>query len=493
MRLVPSVDLDRALVARGKLIDFVRMAWAHIDPSPYVDAWHIEEICEHLEAVSRGECRKLLINIVPGHSKTSVVSILWPAWDWIKHPERKYIAASYDAKLALRSARTMRDLVRGPWFQERWGGLGGVEITRAQSAAIGAFKNNCGGFRLSTSTGAGVLGWHADVQVVDDPHSAKELTGALSSVQQHLEKARVWWQETMTTRAVNRSTLARVVVMQRLHERDLSSVCLAEGGYTHLCLPLHYREYRCKQFSLPSRTPWGGDRRTVVGELLCEERIPETEAVTMRTTMGSAVADAQLEQCPASAAGALVKRRWLDQFWTELPKGGQFIQSWDCTFKDAATSDYVVGQVWYSKGGRYYLVDQVRERMNVTATAVAIKTLAHKWPKARGKLVEDKANGPAVVDMLRREVAGLILVNPEGGKMSRLNAVVPLFEAGNVYLPDPATHPWVHDWIEELATFPGAPHDDQVDACSQALLRLHVATSRLGEAMANARDMKLTP
>ena len=147
------------------------------------------------------------------------------------------------------------------------------------------------------------------------------------------------------------------------------------------------------------------------------------------------------------------------------------IQSWDCAFKDTASSDYVVGQVWGRIGADKYLLDQVRGRMDCPTTIRAVKRLSEKWPKAVAKLVEDKANGPAVIAMLRHEVEGLIAVNPEGGKEARAHAVSPQIEAGNVYLPHPDTATWVDGFVEENAVFPNGPHDDQVDATTQALLR----------------------
>lgn len=481
-RLPSLVDIDRALIERGTLEDYIQIAWGQIDPSSYVHGWHVGIISEYLTAISTGEIRKLLINIPPGFSKSSIVSVLWPSWDWIRTPERKIIAASYDAKLALRDAKRMRDLVLSSWYRARWGDR--VRISPGQAKGMGAFRNDQGGHRFSTGVGAGFTGWHADVHICDDPHRAKDVQGSADKVRKHLEDAKVWWSQTMPTRATNRATLARVVVMQRLHEADLSQVCLEEGGYEHLCLPLHYQEYRGKTFSLP--TP--GDLRSTPGELLCEARINDQAATELRKELGSAAADAQLEQRPASEAGRIIQRAWLTKYWRELPQGGQFLQSWDMAFKGGASSDPVAGQVWYAHRGVYYLVDQICRRMSMSETVAAVISLTGKWPKALGKIVEDKANGPAVVDMLHKAIPGLVLVSPEGGKEARAHAVAPLFEAGSVLLPDPALHPWVHDYIEELATFPGAPHDDQLDATTQILLYLHVRRSRFGEAMAAIRD-----
>ena len=142
------------------------------------------------------------------------------------------------------------------------------------------------------------------------------------------------------------------------------------------------------------------------------------------------------------------------------------------TFKETTSGSYVVGQVWARVGGQFYLVDQVRARMNFPATCAALRSLSAKHPDAAAKIVEEAANGAAVIAALTREVSGLIAVKPAGSKESRLAAVSPFFEARNVFVPDPGIAPWVHDWIEELTTFPKAAHDDQADATSQALVRL---------------------
>ena len=160
----------------------------------------------------------------------------------------------------------------------------------------------------------------------------------------------------------------------------------------------------------------------------------------------------------------------------EVPRSvDEQAQSWDCAFKEAETSDYVVGQVWGRIGSAFLLGDQVRARMDFPATVHAVRDLSEKWPGTFAKLIEDKANGSAVIQMLAHEIPGLIPVNPQGGKIARASAISPLVEAGNVYLPHPACAPWVEDFIEECAAFPNGAHDDQVDAMTQALLRWHMA------------------
>lgn len=145
------------------------------------------------------------------------------------------------------------------------------------------------------------------------------------------------------------------------------------------------------------------------------------------------------------------------------------IQSWDCTFKDTNKSNFVVGQVWGKRGGQFYLLDQVRDRMDINATIAAIRALSAKYPNSTAKLIEDKANGPAVISMLEREIPGLIAIEPEGGKLVRAVAIAPFVEAGNVFLPDPSIANWVSDFVTEFSTFPNGSNDDMVDSASQSL------------------------
>ena len=159
----------------------------------------------------------------------------------------------------------------------------------------------------------------------------------------------------------------------------------------------------------------------------------------------------------------------------EIGKVDEMAQSWDCSFKDLETSDYVVGQVWGRLGCNFLLLDQVRARMDCPATVKAVREMTKKWPHCAAKLIEDKANGSAVIQMLTNQIGGILPVNPQGGKIARASAISPLIEAGNVFLPHPHLFPWVNDFIEECVQFPTGAHDDQVDAMTQMILRWHMA------------------
>lgn len=491
--LLDEPAIDRALVAKEGLRVFVELAWHIVAPGvAYVPGWHIDEVCAHLEAVSDGRIKRLIINIPPGMSKSLVVSVLWPAWDWTRTPTRKWMFATFDARNMSRDALKCRELVDSSWYRARWGDDVTIYDGDEKQRTMGLYHTVQGGLRFSTTTRGGALGQHAHIQVVDDPTKVDDIRAGGDQARAALDRTADWWRQTMASRKADPKTFARVIVMQRLAEGDLSDVC-AKEGYEVLRLPMRFEAEN------PCRTSIGGDRRTDDGELLCPARFDEFTVRETEREMGSMTAAAQLQQRPAPAAGAVFKRDWLAKEYEVLPEGVTMCQSWDCTFKGTDNADYVVGQVWAAKGGVFYLVDQVRGKMTFPETLTAIRSLSAKWPKARAKYIEDKANGSAVIATLKDEIPGIIEVDPDGGKEARANAVAPYFEAGNVRVPKasgmrlegkPVDTSWMHDWREEMAQFPRGRHDDQVDATTQALTKLSNSTaSKFSGAMAAMREM----
>jgi predicted phage terminase large subunit-like protein len=477
--LLIEIDAERAT---RSLREFVRQAWVIVEPStPFVPGFHIEAISDHVEAVSRGQIRTLLINVPPRHMKSLLVSVFWPAWEWIRWPERRWLYSAYAASLSIRDSVKFRRLIESPWYQARWGDR--FDLTSDQNTKV-RVDNSRSGYRIATSVGGSATGEGGDRIICDDPHNVQEVES--DSVRKGTLD---WWDVVMSSRVNDPKTTAMVVVMQRCHQQDLSGHLLEQGGWEHLCLPAEYEG--------PTRATSIGfsDPRTIVGELLWKERFGPNEIEDLKRRLGSYAAAGQLQQRPSPLGGGIFKRHWW-RYWqprganlppviVQLPDGTQQsiaaieaprsvdeqIQSWDCTFKNLETSDYVVGQVWARVGSIYLLGDQIRRRMDCPTTVKAVRELSQRWPQTIAKLIEDKANGSAVVQMLTYEIPGILPVNPEGGKVARAMAVSPLIEAGNVYLPHPLYAPWVNDFIEECAAFPNGAHDDQVDAMTQALSR----------------------
>jgi predicted phage terminase large subunit-like protein len=481
-------EIDTELAGR-QLREFVRLAWMVVEPStPFVSGWHIDAIVDHLEAVSSGHIRNLLINVPPRHMKSLLVSVFWPAWEWIRWPERRWLYSSYGAQLSIRDSVKCRRLIESPWYQQRWGDR--FALTSDQNTK-GRFDNNRSGYRLSTSVGGAVTGEGGDRIVCDDPHNVQEAESDA------VRKGTIdWFDIVMSTRTNDPKTAAKVVVMQRCHQQDLSGHLLEQGGWEHLCLPAEY-----EGSSRTTSIGWS-DPRKEQRELLWPERFGPQEIEALKRSLGSYGTAGQLQQRPSPAGGGLFKRHWFRYFQprganlppvlVRMPDGSQtsitaieaptrvdeMVQSWDCAFKDLQTSDFVVGQAWARVRGMFLLADQTRARMDCPATIKAVRGLSEKWPMAVAKLVEDKANGSAVIQMLGRDLPGLLPVNPEGGKITRAAAVSPLIEAGHIYLPHPQWAPWVDAFIEECAAFPNGAHDDQVDAMTQVFLRWHAITAQ---------------
>lgn len=474
------IALDREL-SKQSLRHFVQIAWPQVEPSrDFLSGWHIDAICDHLEAVTKNQITRLVINVPPGSMKSLLCCVFWPSWVWTFKPGAKWIYGSYALGISRRDNLRMRRLIESEWYKSRWGNK--FSPLDDNWGAI-KFVNDQAGFRLATSVGGTCTGEHADVQVVDDPIKPMDVSGTSAVTKSVLRNCENWWQETMASRLVDFEKSARVVIMQRLHTHDLAGIVLKDEGYEHLRLPMEYEADSPCVTGINFKDP-----RKEEGELLWPDRFPKAAVARLTKELGSRGAAAQLQQRPSPICGSLFKREWI-QHWKVMPaRFTSVIQSWDCTFKDADTSDYVVGQVWGASGSQFYLLDQIREKMSFSATIKAIQMLSIKWPEAHLKLVENRANGAGVVDVLQDQITGLVLVDPRGGKESRANAIEPLWEAGNVFIPDPEKHSWVHDFIEELVTFGSNMHDDQVDAMTQALMRLQEYNQRLASFSASMNN-----
>ncbi len=478
--LEDEIGLDRELTARS-LREYIELAWPHVEPSQdFRPNWHIDAICDVLEACKAQEIHRLVINVPPGVGKSLVASVLFPTWLWTDWPGAKIIGASYGEPLAKSFALRSRGLMESLWWRSRWGHQ--MAPNKSMWAATD-YRNKQGGMRLAVGASTGVVGQHAHVQIADDPHKPQDVTGAASLSKGNLEKSQAWWSESMATRVVDRASAVRIIIMQRLHEMDIAGKALEEGGYHHLCLPM---EYEPKFNSMPSPDQpkaqpcpirkckathnLKADPRTESGELLDPVRSPKRAVDAQKAELGSRGTASQHGQMPAPAEGAIFKRSQIRHYRrAELPaKFSRMIQSWDMTFKEAGTS-FVVGQVWGQHRADCYLLAQVRDKWGLTGTCEQVRALTVLYPKAHKKLVEAKANGHAVVDTLKSKITGLVLVEPDGGKEARANAVEPMFDSGNVWLPHPDEAPWIEDYIEELLGFPAMANDDQVDTTSQAL------------------------
>ena len=210
------------------------------------------------------------------------------------------------------------------------------------------------------------------------------------------------------------------------------------------------------------------------GDILNPQRFDKETLASLKKSMGSLQYAGQYEQTPAPADGLIFKREWLQNFFDPkaAPHQSMLIQSWDMAFTKSEGSAKVAGYIVGRSGADIYIWDLVNEKMTFTESVAAVRTLTGKWSKARAKVIENKANGPAIVDLLKKQIPGMVEFNPKGSKQERALSVTPYFEAGNIHFPKPETAPWVHDTIQDLLMFPKGEYKDDIDALVQAILYL---------------------
>jgi len=478
--MIPKeAKIDRILFSKpGGLYDFMKSAWPIIEGREMIEAPHIKIICEHLEAVTKGDIQKLIINVPPATGKSTIINVLWPAWEWTMEPWSRWMFSSFDDALVLRDARRCRSLINSEWYQERWPHTQ-IDKTRSAADKAGEYWTTEGGLRYSITIRGKGTGWHCRTQVCDDPHKPSE---AFDSAARVFGEVGEWWDTTMSSRGVPGQRMKRLLVMQRIGEGDLTDHCLNKGGYHHLCLPMHYSAGH------PYIDP--DDHRTEEGELLCPQIKGKEQVDEEAKDLGAFAAAAQHDQLPSPLGGGIIKRGTIG-FWTEIPEDAltTMCQSWDFTFGAVGSSSYVAGQVWYKVGGNYYLIDRIREQMTFPEMERSLINLSSVHPKVVTKLIEDKAAGVPIYQALQDKIDGLQLVKvsaASGGKAARLHAVSGLFDAGNVFVPHPSKArlngkpwicPWSEEWITLVTSFRGRKSDssDDVDATSQALSYLREA------------------
>ena len=489
---LPSPDLLRAEIAADSLRDFIVEAWPLAESKPFKDNWHIAAICEHLEAVSRGELKRLIINIPPRHMKSLAVAVFWPTWEWLRRPETQFMFASYAQRLTTRDSLKCRRIVEYQGGQREGTLIQRVGYTGLQ-ALIGSrwelvadqrekmkFENTDFGYRLATSIGGTGTGEGGDILVVDDPHKADE-------VESEVERENVieWLDGTLSTRLNDPATGRMVLVMQRLHEQDATGHLLEQGGWTHLCLPAEF------EAAHPFR--WPDDPRTTEGELLWPDHFTAHALQDLKTKLRWR-ASGQLQQRPAPAEGFMFKRTnmlyWTteeigqtvfyvlkDTDGTRHVDGGHVtrFQVADVAASDKTTADYtVIATFLLTKAGD--LLVACVERQQFDSLEVHRFLEAANDRQGRPPLwVEEFGAGKGPLRRLRLD--GYPAMNLKSDVGIRLDKTARAFHAVAAYEDHKVFHPiddssWVGTSVatfeNELATFPNASHDDQVDVVSYA-------------------------
>jgi predicted phage terminase large subunit-like protein len=454
------------------LYDFVKQGWHVLEPvADFQSNWHLELICEYLNLIKNTEFRKkfpqategIIFNVPPRTMKSLLISVFFPLWVWTEDPARRFMFVSYSEKLSTQHSIYRRALMESEWFRNQWGNT--FTISKDQNMKH-HYENSHRGAMFSTGMQSTATGMGGDILIFDDPLNPEQ---ALSDLER--EAVNLRFDSTFRSRINDPSTGVKIIIMQRLHERDLTGHILSreKGRWEHICLPAIAEKDESWKFPMD-------EQRTVTrkpGDLLWEKRLSQEFLAAQKIGMGSWAFAGQYQQNPAPLEGGIIHRNWV-RFYRQVPLKFDFlVQSWDCTFTASECSDYVAGQVWGRVGSSFYMLPhRIYDRLDFAPTKAAIKSCQALFPHAHAILVEDKANGPAIISELQKEIPGVIAISPVGGKMSRAQAMAPLWEAGNVYLPDPQEFklPWLETYIHNICTFPRALHDDDMDATSQALI-----------------------
>jgi phage terminase large subunit-like protein len=490
----------RALVDKGGLHAFIREFWPLVDPHKFSDNWHIGAIAEHLEGLVLGQIKDLVINCPPGHSKSLNVGVFFPAWLWTLEPGAQLLYGSFDQSLLNNQSEKLIGLLQSPEFRAAYPY---VELA-SDKPALREFKLKSKGFRFNTSPGGKGTGRHVDGLVVDDAMKPDE---AVHDRQLALRKTVNWYDGTLASRVRK----WRLVIAQRLHEDDLPGQCI-KRGYVTLILPA--RQVR--------RSMWARDPRKEVGELLWPEVFPEERVRKLEIDLDRAggQASAQLQQDPTPPTGGFIEEVHTRLEWVEPPKRGVWVQSWDFSTKGQEIShSKVSGQLWCKtkelewvreyvspladrlakiKGSEkdavlrrvqlgeefFCLIDWVGGHWGYSQSKSQFVMAQDRplWKNARIKLIELKANGPAIINELGSQFVGIKGIEPEGTKEERLHVHTEKWEAGQIIYPPGG--PWTdretgERWLvradlvrEEHVKFPRFTWDDHIDTATQALDRL---------------------
>lgn len=466
-------------LAYRSLHEFVRQAWHILEPAtPFMDNWHIGAICEHLEAVARGDMRRLLINIPPGFAKSLSVCVFWFCWTWLRWPASRWIFTSYSEGFAYRDSGKCRTLIKSDWFQSRWG-----DKFSLVGDATGLFNNDKTGFRLATSVSGGGTGARADFVVTDDP---LKISDADSKAMR--EGVNSWWDQVMVGRGVDPRTSRFVVVMQRLHEDDLTGHLNKQGGYECLFIPMEFESQRRCVTSI-----WQ-DPRKEDGELAWPDRFTIKEVADWKKRLLGYGTAGQLQQRPAPIGeGGIFNREKFRYFSAETDAGGDvwfavyreasgdptyrvkaadcyWFQTVDTAMKTGQENDYTaIGT--FALTPRYDLLvyDVVRDRLPMPVQYGFVFNARSRCPNGVRLLyqaVEDKVSGTSIIQEGVLRNTPFRILKADRDKVRRCAEIATRYENLSVFHRSGSS--WLADFEDELSMFPRGAHDDQCDLVGYA-------------------------
>jgi len=481
------------------LHEFVRQAWHILEPeTKFVDGWHIRAICEHLEAVTYGKIKRLIINVPPRTCKSTIVSVMWPAWIWITHPAKRFLCSAHSFTISERDSDACRKIIGSEWYQRRWGHL--VKLSRSQNSKR-LFANEASGSRGITSVDASGTGANGDILIGDD------LNDTLSVLSDTIrDKTNNWLRAVFMNRLNDRKTGAIVIIMQRCHENDVTGFLLKhdkQKRWTHLLLPYEYeKERHCKTniVDIATGKEWEDPRR-LDGELIWPNKEGPDELADRKASLISEYDIAgQLQQRPSPAEGGILKAKWF-QVWKKPspPKITYVVQSWDtalearddahnafsaCTtwglfVDDKGIQNLILLSLWRGRV-EYPELRQMAQRLNNDYRDDGHITITPDGKHTPSLvLVESKASGAPLIQDLRR--AGILAhgFDPTeyGDKLARVRLCSHIIEAGRIWLPAlPPDYEKLRSWADLFLNlckiFPNSDARDVVDTMTQVLLKL---------------------
>ena len=488
--MLDVIAIDRELVRQGGLREFVQLAWPVIQPGERRALkwnWHLDAICDHFDAFMTGDITRLLINIPPRHTKSSVGSVSAPVWSWTFDPSIRMLTCSYRDMLSTRDARRSRLLIKSPWFQDRWGDK--FKLVKDQDQKT-QYENDQGGFRLSQSVGGGSTGEGGDLIVVDDPHNTRR---AESDVER--QNTLDWWDDEMQSRLDDQERGGFAIIMQRLHEKDLSGHVLDQDvGYVHLCLPTeHEPDRKCTTtFSMKVGRPGTGlktvekkhfiDPRTEEGEPLDATRFPDKVIQDKKKRMSAYAFAGQELQRPAPRKGAMFDVDLIETV-SEVPASATVIlRYWD---KAGTDSKKAKGRGAWTAGvkmakvlrgphsNKYIVIDVVRGQWGAGKREEVIKNTAIRDGVGVKVIIEQEggSGGKESAESTIGNLAGFVAEadHPRGDKVLRAEPLAVQVDIGNLLV---LKADWNEVFFHEMRMFPVGGAKDQVDAASAAFNKL---------------------
>lgn len=459
---------------------FARKAWQVVEPgTTLLPGYHFDAICDHLQAIMDGQIKRLLINIAPGHGKSTLVSTIFPAYSWVRNSHLRWLCASYAMDLAIRDNKNCRDLIESEWYQYHFGET--VQLARRQNQKS-YFENTKRGYRLCTAVRSSGTGKRANALLIDDPNNA--MAGP-ADIQATVE----WYGKTWVSRLNDPDNGIMVIVGQRLHEKDLSGHVLSLGGWEHLNLPTEFEpERRCF-----TSIGWS-DPRTEPGELLWPEMYDTESLAILKKALGSIHYAAQYQQAPVPSEGATFKKQWLRYFriegeWYVLKMRGSSENAWsekripinkcrryitvDLAISSKQEADFTVIAVWaLTPSKELLLLDMLRDHLDNPDQKKALEFYYHQWQPIY-LAIESVAYQLALVQQLRKGKSTaddftpsfpVKEYKPVKDKVSRASSAAVRYEAEQVFHLENAVY--LIDFEKELLLFPKADHDDCVDVVS---------------------------